>query len=75
MKKGKLIVSTALTFALAAGMVAGAADQTAKATTSKVLVDGKEISGRYRITSSPERVGKTPIGENVTGYVNKTDLK
>ena len=44
MKKGKLIVSTALAFALAAGMAAGAVDQTAKATTSKVLVDGKEIS-------------------------------
>ena len=44
MKKGKLIVSTALAFALAAGMTAGAVDQTAKATTSKVLVDGKEIS-------------------------------
>ena len=44
MKKGKLIASTALAFALAAGMTAGAVDQTAKATTSKVLVDGKEIS-------------------------------
>lgn len=42
---------------------------------SYYIYDGKEISGRYRITSSPERVGKTPIGENVTGYVNKTDLK
>lgn len=44
-------------------------------TGSFYIYDGKEISGRYRITSSPERVGKTPIGENVTGYVNKTDLK
>ena len=39
------------------------------------IYDGKEISGRYRITSSPDRAGKTPVGENVTGYVNKTDLK
>ena len=39
------------------------------------IYDGKEIYGRYRITSSPDRAGKTPVGENVTGYVNKTDLK
>jgi len=39
------------------------------------IYDGKEIFGRYRITSSPDHAGKTPVGENVTGYVNKTDLK
>lgn len=39
------------------------------------LYDGKEISGRYRITTSADRAGKTPIGSNVTGYVNKADLK
>lgn len=39
------------------------------------IYDGTEINGRYRITSSPERAGKTPIAENVTGYVNKTDLR
>lgn len=39
------------------------------------IYDGKEINGRYRITSSPERAGKTPVGENVTGYVDKTDLR
>lgn len=38
------------------------------------IYDGKEISGRYRITNSADRAGKEPIGENVTGYVNKTDL-
>lgn len=38
------------------------------------IYDGKEISGRYRITNSADRAGKKPIGENVTGYVNKTDL-
>ncbi|MGN0520297.1 MAG: glycoside hydrolase family 25 protein [Candidatus Fimenecus sp.] len=39
------------------------------------IYDGKEINGRYRITSSPARAGKTPMAENVTGYVNKTDLR
>ncbi|MGN0571799.1 MAG: glycoside hydrolase family 25 protein [Candidatus Fimenecus sp.] len=39
------------------------------------IYDGKEINGRYRITSSPERVGKTPMATNVTGYVNKSDLR
>lgn len=39
------------------------------------IYDGKEINGRYRITSSPERAGKTPVGDNVTGYVDKTDLR
>ena len=39
------------------------------------LYDGKEISGRYRITTSANRAGKEPIGSNVTGYVNKSDLK
>lgn len=39
------------------------------------IYDGKEINGRYRITSSPERAGKTPVGKNVTGYVDKTDLR
>ncbi|MGN0561799.1 MAG: glycoside hydrolase family 25 protein [Candidatus Fimenecus sp.] len=39
------------------------------------IYDGKEINGRYRITSSPERAGKTPISANVTGYVNKADLR
>lgn len=39
------------------------------------IYDGKELNGRYRITSSPERAGKTPIAQNVTGYVNKADLR
>lgn len=39
------------------------------------IYDGIEINGRYRITISPERAQKTPIGENVTGYVDKKDLK
>ncbi len=39
------------------------------------IYDGIEINGRYRITVSPERALKTPIGENVTGYVDKKDLR
>lgn len=38
------------------------------------IYDGEEIRGRYRITNSKERVNKKPIGENVTGFVNKSDL-
>lgn len=33
------------------------------------LYDGVNIGGRYRITTSRDRCGKTPIGANVTGYV------
>lgn len=39
------------------------------------IYDGKEMHGRYRITISAERAGKRPIAENVTGYVNKSDLR
>ena len=39
------------------------------------IYDGKEMHGRYRITVSAERAGKRPIAENVTGYVNKSDLR
>lgn len=39
------------------------------------IYDGKELNGRYRITSSAERAGKTPIADNVTGYVNTSDLR
>ena len=39
------------------------------------IYDGKELNGRYRITSSAERAGKTPMADNVTGYVNKSDLR
>lgn len=50
----------------------------ANATTKKVtrklngtyyIYDGKKIDGRYRITNSKARVGKTPIWVNVTGYI------
>lgn len=39
------------------------------------IYDGKELSGRYRLTNSPARVGKTPVGDNVTGFANRTDLR
>ena len=39
------------------------------------LYDGENISGRYRITTSKDRCGKTPIGENVTGFVDAACVK
>ena len=35
--------------------------------------DGKEINGRYRITGNKNKVGKKPVGFNVTGWINKED--
>ncbi|MBP3633638.1 MAG: hypothetical protein J6J43_03590 [Oscillospiraceae bacterium] len=32
--------------------------------------DGILINGRYRITNTPSRVGKTPVGQNVTGWMD-----
>ena len=34
------------------------------------LYDGENIGGRYRITTSKDRCGEEPIGENVTGYID-----
>ncbi len=39
------------------------------------LYDGENISGRYRITTSKDRCGKEPIGENVTGYIDAAFVK
>ncbi len=33
------------------------------------IYDGVKINGRYRITNSKDRVGKKPVGQNVTGFV------
>lgn len=33
------------------------------------IYDGKCINGRYRITNSKDKVGKKPVGQNVTGFV------
>lgn len=35
--------------------------------------DGILINGRYRITNSPDRCGKLPVGQNVTGWVPAED--
>lgn len=35
--------------------------------------DGILIRGRYRITNTPSRVGKTPVGQNVTGWADAAD--
>lgn len=37
------------------------------------LYDGLLINGRYRITNRPTRVGKKPIGWNVTGWIDRKD--
>ena len=39
------------------------------------LYDGENIGGRYRVTTSKDRCGKEPIGDNVTGYVNASAVK
>ena len=38
------------------------------------LYDGILVNGRYRVTNLPSRVGKVPVGENVTGWVNQADV-
>ena len=39
------------------------------------LYDGQAFSGRYRVTPRADMVGKKPVGSNVTGYINKADIK
>ena len=38
------------------------------------LYDGVAVAGRYRITNIASRCGKTPVGKNVTGWVNVADV-
>lgn len=38
------------------------------------IYDGKVINGRLRITDRADRVGKKPIGQNVTGWVDVKDI-
>lgn len=38
------------------------------------LYDGKLTNGRYRLTTSKANCGKTPIGNYVSGWANKSDL-
>lgn len=46
-----------------------------KKTGTYYVYDGKVIKDRIRITNKKENVGKTPIGNYVTGYVNVSDIK
>ena len=46
-----------------------AKDPVRKITGDYWIYDGKAVRGRYRITNRPDRVGKTPVGKNVTGWV------
>ena len=54
---------------------ASAKDPVNTVTGTYYLYDGENIGGRYRITTSKDRCGKTPIGENVTGFVNAADVR
>ncbi|SCJ69828.1 Phage protein D [uncultured Flavonifractor sp.] len=47
-----------------------ATSKAATKTGTYYLYDGILIKGRYRITNTPSRVGKTPVGQNVTGWVD-----
>ena len=38
------------------------------------IYDDKVMNGRMRITNSRDKVMKNPVGQNVTGYVEKGDL-
>lgn len=46
-----------------------------KITGTYYLYDGILTSGRYRITNNPSRVNKTPLGANVTGWINAGNVK
>lgn len=39
------------------------------------IYDSRPVFGRYRITTSLDRVGKYPISVNVSGYVNPEDIE
>ncbi len=45
-----------------------------KKTGTFYLYDGVEVNGRYRITTKAGYCGKTPIGQYVTGWVEKKDI-
>ena len=46
-----------------------------KKTGTYFIYDGKVLNGRIRITNSSSNVGKTPVGNYVTGWVNESDIK
>ena len=39
------------------------------------IYDGKVINGRMRVTNNSSKVGRKPIGENVTGFVKKAEME
>ena len=47
----------------------------ARKTGTFYIYDGKRLNGRYRITNAVDRCGKKPVSENVTGYVDESDLR
>jgi hypothetical protein len=38
---------------------------------TKYIYDGEKINGRYRITNSKSNVGRKPMINYVTGWINK----
>jgi hypothetical protein len=38
------------------------------------IYDGQVVNGRMRITTKAEYCGATPVGQYVTGWVNKIDI-
>lgn len=39
------------------------------------IYDGQTVNGRMRITNSAANVGKTPVGQYVTGWVKRSEMK
>ena len=39
------------------------------------IYSNEVVNGRIRITNSKSNVGKTPVGNYVTGWVNTKDIK
>ena len=58
-------------------LYASATAQTRSATVSGRywVYDGIAVDGRLRITNSASRVERTPIAQNVTGYIDLADAK
>ena len=52
-----------------------AKNPSSKKTGTYFIYDGKVLNGRIRITNSSSNVGKTPVGNYVTGWVNESDIK
>ena len=53
---------------------ATASSATSTKTGTFYIYDGKQTSGRYRITNSASNVGKAPVASYVTGWVNASDI-